>query len=243
MRPPPVLCVFLWAVAWSTSARSDVAVDLELVLAVDVSGSVDGEEAALQRDGYVRALNDPKVKAAIRSGLLGSVAVTYVEWAGDHYQRTAVPWTVLHEDAGVEAFARAVAGLPLRTAQWTSISAAIDYSVRLFDGNGFTGTRRVIDVSGDGVNNRGRPVRSARDQAVAAGIIINGLPILNDRPNPWGGPPPRDLDAYYRDNVIGGPGSFIVPALGFEAFADAILSKLLLEIAGGDPAPVLAAGP
>lgn len=233
-----VLCAAaVWAAAvWAAPARAELPVDLELVLAVDVSGSVDAEEAALQRSGYVRALSDPKVKAAIRSGPMGRIAVAYVEWAGDHFQRTMVDWTVLEGAGSVDAFAAAVGELPLQSAQWTAIGAAIDYSVRLFDGNGYEGTRRVIDVSGDGINNRGRAVQSARDDAVAAGIVINGLPILNDRPNPWGGAPPRNLDGYYEENVIGGPGSFLVPALGFEAFADAILAKLLLEIAGTAPA-------
>lgn len=214
------------------SAKAEVPVDLELVLAVDVSGSVDEEEAKLQRTGYVDALLDPKVIGAIRSGPLGRIAVTYMEWAGDHFQRVIVGWTLLDGPTAAQSFVGALEEAPLRTAQWTSISAAIDHAATLFDGNGFEGTRRVIDVSGDGVNNRGRPVRDARDGAVAAGITINGLPILNDRPNPWGGPSPANLDLYYRDNVIGGPGAFLVPALSFDSFADAILSKLLLEISG-----------
>ena len=217
------------------AARADEPVDLELVLAVDVSGSVDPEEARLQRDGYVGALTDPKVQAAIHGGPYGRIAVVYVEWAGDSFQRIVVPWTLLGDPASVEAFASAVAEAPIASAQWTSISGAIDFCARLFDGNGYEGARRVIDVSGDGVNNRGRPVEWARDQAVAAGITINGLPILNDRPNPWGGGPTLDLDGYYRDHVIGGPGAFLVPAVSFEAFAEAILSKLLLEISDRTP--------
>lgn len=216
----------------SAMARAEVPVDLELVLAVDVSGSVDEEEAKLQRTGYIDALLNPKVIGAIRSGPLGRIAVTYLEWAGDHYQRVAVGWTLLDGPTAAQSFVGALEEAPLRTAQWTSISAAIDYAATLFDGNGFEGTRRVIDVSGDGVNNRGRPVQDARDAAVEAGITINGLPILNDRPNPWGGPSPANLDLYYQDNVVGGPGAFLVPALSFDSFADAILSKLLLEIAG-----------
>ncbi len=216
-------------------AGAETPVDLELVLAVDVSGSVDPEEAQLQREGYVGALLNPRVQAAIRGGPHGRIAVIYMEWAGDTYQRVVVPWTLLEDAASVESFAAVVAESPTLTAQWTSISAAIDHGARLFEGNGFEGMRRVIDVSGDGVNNRGRPVEWARDQAVAAGITINGLPILNDRPNPWGGSPPVDLDRYYRDHVIGGPGAFLVPAVSFDAFADAILSKLLLEISGTTP--------
>ena len=125
----------------------------------------------------------------------------------------------------------------MSSARWTSLSAAIDYAAPLFDGNGFQGVRRVIDISGDGYNNRGRPVEAARDAAVATGITINGLPIVNDRPNPWGGLPPKDLDRYFADRVIGGPGAFIVVARDYTAFASAILSKLLLEIAGERAAP------
>lgn len=238
MRRTLALLPLLLAGLGSAPAKADKPVDLELVLAVDVSGSVDPEEAALQRSGYVAALRDPKIRKAIRSGPMGRIAVVYVEWAGDFFQRTAVDWTVLDSEASIDGFAKAVDAVPTMTAQWTSISGAIDYAVRLFDGNGLEGTRQVIDVSGDGVNNRGRPVTAARDEAVARGITINGLPILNDRPNPWGGEPVRNLDTYYRDNVIGGPGAFLVPALGFDAFAEAILSKLLLEIAQSPGEPV-----
>lgn len=234
-----VMLLLAVAVTIGRVARAEVPVDLELVLAVDISGSVDEEEAHLQRSGYVQALSDPRVAAAVRSGMIGRIAVAYVEWAGNEHQRTVVGWTLLDGGASMTGFAAAIAEAPILSAQWTAIGAAIDYSARLFDGNGFEGARRVIDVSGDGVNNRGRPVQAARDEAVAAGITINGLPILNDRPNPWGSPPPGNLDVYYRDNVIGGPGAFFVPALGFGSFADAILSKLLLEIAdsGGEAPP------
>lgn len=221
----------------SCPTRAEPPVDLELVLAVDVSGSVDPEEGKLQREGYVQAFLNEKVQRAIGGGPFGRIAVTYVEWAGDNHQHTVVDWTVLSDAASVRAFALAVAEAPITSQQWTSISAAIDFAVPLFDGNGVEGTRRVIDVSGDGENNRGRPVEAARDAAVARGITINGLPILNDRPNPWGGSPSGNLDGYYRDSVIGGPGAFLVPATGFESFADAILSKLLLEVSG--IAPVL----
>jgi len=214
------------ATAWAQQP-----VDLELVLAVDVSGSVDEEEAALQREGYVLALIDDRVVSAMGSGPLGAVAITYVEWAGDDYQRTVVPWTRIGNPEQARRFSDALAEAPFTTARWTSLSGAIDYSATLFDGNGFEGVRRVIDISGDGVNNRGRSPAIARDQAVASGITINGLPILNDRPNPWGGPAPVDLDRYYEENVIGGPGSFYIAARSFDDFAAAILSKLIREIA------------
>jgi hypothetical protein len=216
---------------------AEVPVDLELVLAVDISGSVDEVEARLQREGYIAALRHPDVVAAIQGGMFGRVALTYVEWAGDHYQRTMLDWTVIEDAAGAYAFADALVETPLLTAHWTSLSGAIDYAAPLFENNGIEGVRRVIDISGDGYNNRGRPVQRARDEAVAAGITINGLPIVNDRPNPWGSRPPADLDRYYEELVIGGPGAFIVVAEDYTAFASAILSKLLLEIAGDRPPP------
>jgi hypothetical protein len=217
------------------AAAQDIPVDLELVLAVDISGSVDEVEALLQREGYMAALRHPQVIQSIEGGMFGRIAVVYVEWAGDYYQRTMLEWSLLDGAESALAFADALAETPLATAHWTSISGAIDYAVPLFDDNGFEGFRRVIDISGDGHNNRGRPVEQARDEAVAAGITINGLPIVNDRPNPWGGRPALDLDLYYEQRVIGGPGAFIVVAEDYTAFASAILSKLLLEIAGDVP--------
>ncbi|ALG74462.1 hypothetical protein VY88_20800 [Azospirillum thiophilum] len=240
MRAYRLLACFLIVTALcpplsAVPAAAQTPVDLELVLAVDVSGSVDPDEAKLQRNGYVQALLNPRVQAAIRGGPFGRVAATYMEWAGEGHQHVVVPWTELSDPASIERFAAVVAEAPMMTEQWTSISAAIDRAVPLFDTNGFEGTRRVIDLSGDGENNRGRPVEEARDAAVARGITINGLPILNDRPNPWGGAAPNDLEGYYRDHVIGGPGAFLVPARNFDAFADAILSKLLLEVSGVMP--------
>jgi hypothetical protein len=225
--------------AASPALGQEVPVDVELVLAVDISGSVDQTEANQQRQGYVAALADLAVARAIRSTFTGRVAVTYVEWAGDDMQEVVVPWTVLDGDASAKAFAAALAEAPYRRAMWTSISGAIDFSAPLFDDNGFAGERRVIDVSGDGVNNRGRLVTQARDEAVARGIVINGLPILNDRSQPMGMPTPMEiaLDRYYAESVIGGPGSFVVPATGFEEFKAAILQKLILEIAGNEPQP------
>jgi len=236
------LLVAGFALTAERASAQEVPVDLELVLAVDISGSVDEVEARLQREGYIAALRHPDVIGAIRNGMLGRIALAYVEWAGDHYQRTMLDWTVIEDAAGAHAFADALAETPLMTAHWTSLSAAIDYAAPLFENNGIEGLRRVIDVSGDGYNNRGRPVQLARDQAVAAGITINGLPIVNDRLNPWGGRPPANLDRYYEELVIGGPGAFIVVAEDYTAFASAILSKLLLEIAGDRPSsPSLAA--
>ena len=235
-RTALALLPFLSLLAWPASAQ-EVAVDLELVLAVDISGSVDIIEAAQQRQGYVAALTDPAVANAIRSTFTGKVAITYVEWAGAEQQEVLVPWTLLEDGATAAAFAGAIAEARTRRSMWTSISGAVDFSVPLFEGNGFAGERRVIDVSGDGPNNRGRPVTVARDEALALGIVINGLPILNDRPQPFDIPTPVEvaLDRYYEENVIGGPGSFMVTARGFEEFREAILKKLVLEIAGTPP--------
>ena len=229
---PALMLGFLTGLPSGAVLAQERPVDLELVLAVDISGSVDEEEAALQRDGYVTALVDDRVVSAMGGGPFGAVAVTYVEWAGEDHQRVVVPWTLIGSREEAERFSGAIGAAPLSTARWTSLSGAIDHAATLFDGNGFEGVRRVIDISGDGVNNRGRPPSLARDEAVAAGITINGLPILNDRPNPWGGPAPIDLDRYYEENVIGGPGAFYIAARDFDDFAAAILSKLIREIAG-----------
>lgn len=209
-------------------------VDLELILAVDISGSIDEVEAQQQREGYIAAIADPAVVEAIESSQHQRIALAYVEWSGPGQQRVLIDWTVIDGMEAAQAFVGALAEVPRIRAMWTSISSAIDFVMPMFDNNGFTGTRRVIDISGDGPNNRGRGVTEARDEAVAKGITINGLPILNDRPQPWTLPTPIEfgLDRYYIDNVIGGPGAFIVTAEGFEEFKTAILTKLIREIAG-----------
>jgi hypothetical protein len=222
----------------AAAVAQELPVDLELVLAVDVSGSIDAEEARQQRDGYVAAIADAAVVQAIQANFHRRIAVLYLEWASADYQRVALDWAIIEDDASAKAFAGRLAAAPPRTARWTSISAAIDAAVPLFEGNGYAGDRRVIDVSGDGPNNRGRSVLAARDEAVAQGIVINGLPILNDRRQPFDLPTPveMDLDLYYSDHVIGGPGSFVVPAKDFTDFRLAILNKLIREIAGPPPA-------
>lgn len=218
-------------------------VDLELVLAVDVSRSVDDVEAQLQRQGYIAALTSDKVVRAIQSGAHGAIAITYVEWASATSQSQVIPWTLIRDDGDAEDFAAKIASLPRLSLNWTSVSGAIDFSAKLFDDNGFEGVRRVIDVSGDGRNNSGRPADAARDEAVAKGITINGLPIMNDRDN-FGRPPERDLDDWYEQNVIGGPGAFMIVAENFVAFGSAVLSKLIREIAGLDgPYRTQVAGP
>ena len=216
--------------------RSDTAVDLELVLAVDVSGSVDPEEARLQRDGYIQAFLDPRVVEAIQSGFLGRIAVVYFEWAGFGYNRIVVDWTLIAGADDARAFSAALAAKPIVTARRTSISEALQFAQPLFDGNGFAARRRVIDISGDGPNNHGRLVTLSRDEIVTAGITINGLPIVNGRPGRFGRPPMPDLDLYYRDCVIGGRSAFMVVADTFTDFARAIRRKLILEIAGRTPA-------
>ena len=227
----------LASIALALPARAEVRerVDLELALAIDVSGSIDRDEAALQRDGYLKALRDPAVLQAIAGGERKRIAVTYFEWASYSYQRLAVDWTVIGDAASAEAFAKRLAAVPIATERWTSISGAIEFALKRFAANPYRGARRVIDISGDGRNNNGRDLEEARAEALARGIVINGLPIVNDRPTRWGTPPERDLDLYYRDHVIGGPGSFYIVADGFESFANAIRTKLLREIAIGPP--------
>lgn len=216
-------------------------VDLELVLAIDVSGSIDEEEAILQRQGYIAAIKDERVVGAIKSGYLGRIAVTYIEWAGSHYQKTVADWTVIYDQASAEAFAESLARQPITTELWTSISGAIEYALQRFQDSPHTSKRRVIDISGDGPNNRGGSVIESRERAIRQGITINGLPIINDRPSRWGLRPMPDLDLYYEDCVIGGRGAFLVVAESFGDFARAVRRKLILEIADLYPPPRLAA--
>lgn len=229
---PIVAAGLLLLAGFSDAWAQKTPVDIELVIAVDVSGSVDPYEAQLQRDGYYNALTHPKVIRAIESGVLGRIGVVYMEWAGSHFQRTVLDWTVIRNGVEAKQFIAKLADVPSTTQRWTSISTAIDYAMTLFAQSPFEGTRRVIDISGDGSNNNGRSVLAARADALAQGVTINGLPIINDRPSAWGGAPELYLDKYYEENVIGGPGAFMVVADGFEKFADAILTKLIMEIAG-----------
>ena len=206
-------------------------VDVLLVLAVDVSRSVDEDEARLQREGYRAALTDPRVLEAMMGGAMGAIGLTYVEWAGAEFQRQTLPWTRIASARDAVAWADALNEAPRHSLSWTSISAAIDFSVAMLDQAPFEGTRRVIDVSGDGVNNSGGPVEQARDRAVAQGIVINGLPIMNDRPT-FGRRSPVPLDQYFEESVIGGDGAFLVAAEDFDAFGSAVRRKLIREIAG-----------
>ena len=223
MMGPAVLAT----AALGGEARADGAVDLQLVLAVDASGSVNQVRFELQKHGYVAAFRNERVVKAIQSSAAGAIAVTMVQWTGPSLQALAVPWTLVKDRASADAFAASVEAAPRRLfGGGTSISGAIDHGVTLFQSCPFSGGRKVIDVSGDGANNRGRPSSDARDQAVAGGITINGLPILEIEPK---------LDEHYRSEVIGGVNAFLVVAATFAEFADAILKKLITEIAGGPP--------
>jgi hypothetical protein len=205
-------------------------VDVLLVLAVDISRSVDEDEARLQREGYRSAVADPAVVEAIRGGMIGAIGIAYVEWAGAEYQRLLLPWQRIAGVADAQAWSEKLAEAPRASLSWTSISGAIDFSRKVMAEAPHEATRRVIDISGDGVNNSGGAVEAARDRAVAEGITINGLPIVNDRPT-FGRMPPVPLDDYYRDTVIGGDGAFVVVAENFESFGAAVKRKLIREIA------------
>lgn len=210
-------------------AAVDTQVDLELVLAVDVSRSMDMDEQALQRDGYVAAFRHKDVIDAIASGPSGRIAVSYVEWAGPAFQTTLVPWTIIDGPAAAHAFADRLASAPMSREHGTSISNGLIYVGPSFEGNGFAGDRRVIDVSGDGPNNMGVPVVVARDPLIQSGVTINGLPIMIKRPGGFASI--ENLDIYYEDCVIGGTGAFLVPVTDIQKLASAIRRKLVLEIA------------
>jgi len=207
-----------------------VEVDLKLVLAVDVSFSMDTGEQTVQRQGYVEALRHPEVVDAITSGLLGRIAVTYVEWGGNASQVVRVPWTVIDGKASAARLAELLNAASYEQLHRTSISSALLFAARSLDTPDFAAPRRVIDISGDGPNNQGLPVTAVRDQVVAQGIVINGLPILTNPLNFDGFFDIPNVDEYYQDCVIGGTGAFILPVTKTSQFADAIRRKLVLEI-------------
>jgi hypothetical protein len=210
-------------------ARAENEVDLALVLAVDVSRSMDPEEQELQREGFVEAFRSAVVHEAIRSGMLGRIAVTYMEWSGASDQKVIVPWTVVEGPEGAVEFAERLARTPITRIFQTSISGAIDFSVGLLNQSRVQALRQVIDISGDGPNSSGRTITLARDDAVLKGITINGLPIMLKRPTGFGDI--ENLDLYYRDCVIGGPGAFLVPVRERQHFVEAIKTKIIREIA------------
>jgi hypothetical protein len=223
------------AVRSVAAAAADSDVDVELVIAVDVSYSMDPDEQALQREGYITGLTSPEFLNALRQGLHGKVAITYFEWAGASDQRVVVPWRLVDSPATARALADEIAQAPYRRAYRTSISGALQFAMPLFQSSGFHGLRRVIDVSGDGVNNQGTPVTIVRDEVLEHGFTVNGLPIMLKKPQP-GSIDIEDLDVYYEDCVIGGPGAFMIPIKERDQFREATRTKLVLEIAGATPA-------
>ena len=211
-----------------------IPVDVELVLAVDVSYSMDPDEQALQREGYAQALTSREFLMALREGAHGKIAVTYFEWAGAGDQRVVMPWRLIDGPESADAVASEIAQAPYRRASRTSISGALKFAKPLFDNSGYRGARRVIDVSGDGANNSGDFVAPTRDEIIKAGITINGLPIMLKRSN-FATLDIDQLDIYYEDCVIGGPGAFVVPIKAREKFIEATRTKLVLEVAGRQP--------
>jgi Protein of unknown function (DUF1194) len=208
-------------------------IDLEVILAADVSRSIDDAEFDLQRKGYAAALTDPRVLAAIQGRSGAAVGVCFVEWSGDEDQQVVVDWTEIRDEEDAGSVATAILAAPRSFMGRTSISAAIDFAMAQFAKSKWQAKRRIIDISGDGTNNSGRPVTEARDQALAQGVTINGLAIINDKPNLGYSAhtqPPGGLPLYYRQNVIGGPNSFLLVVQDFNSFADAMANKLAKEI-------------
>lgn len=227
------------ATAASTGApaarAADTPVDLQLVLAVDVSRSIDEVEAELQRRGYIEALTSDRIIDAILSGEHKRIAVCYTEWAGTHYQVVVIDWSVIDSPAAARRFAEKLAEAPRQSQSWTAVGAALAHAGQRFEGAGYAAKRRVIDISGDGRTNDGPPAELVRDRLVSQGIVVNGLPVMMNRTN-FGRPPDLNLDKYYEENVIGGPGSFMIVAETFEHFGRAVRTKLVREISGVDPA-------
>jgi hypothetical protein len=215
---------------------SAIPVDVELVIAVDVSYSMDPDEQALQREGYVLALTSKEFLQALRQGPHGKIAVTYFEWAGQSDQKIIMPWRLIEGPESADAVAAEIARAPYRRASRTSISGGLKFAKPLFDNSGYRGLRRVIDVSGDGTNNAGDLIVPTREEVLAAGITINGLPIMLKRPL-RGSMDIENLDVYYEDCVIGGPGAFVVPIHERKQFIEATRTKLVLEISGRQSEP------
>jgi hypothetical protein len=221
-----------------TGARAQEQVDLLLVLASDVSRSVDTRKLELQRQGYAAALANPRVIEAIRSGPHGRIAICFVEWSGATSQKLVIDWTIVGDAASARKIGDQMLELPRSFADRTSIASGLEFSLKQLESAPFQATRRTIDVSGDGTNNSGRDIASMRDEVLAKGITINGLVILSDTPLPWNPEhtnPPGGLDEYYRRNVTGGPGSFVMVAENHNSFGQAIVKKLIAEIAWNPP--------
>jgi hypothetical protein len=233
MRIATMLTSILLALAPLAAVAAE-KVDLLLVLAADVSRSVDARKFQLQRDGYAAAVSNPRVLDAIRSGRNGRIGMMFVEWSGVGSQRVVIDWTLVGGADAAKGFGDRLIEAPRSFADRTSISGALEFSMAQLERAPFESARRTIDVSGDGTNNAGRDVALMRDEAVAKGITINGLVILSENPMSWNPDhtnPPGGLDAYYRNNVIGGPGAFVMVAKNFETFGQAIISKLIAEVA------------
>ena len=229
-----VLTLLLIGAALFPSAARAIDVDLLLVLAADVSRSIDAAKFQLQRDGYAAAVADPRVLETIRAGRNGRIGLTFMEWSGIGAQRVVIDWMLISDAESAKAFGDRLLESPRSFADRTSISGAIEFAMAQLGRAPFAARRQAIDVSGDGTNNSGRDVAELRDQAVAKGITINGLAILSETPLPWNPEhtnPPGGLDHYYRTNVIGGPGAFVMVAKNFDSFGEAIISKLVAEVA------------
>jgi len=229
MKRRTALVGSLAALAGPIPARAQATVDLQLVLAVDVSRSIDEVEAELQRRGYIEALTNQRVIDAILSGEHKRIALCYNEWAGTHYQVVVIDWVVIDSTAAARRFAEKLSEAPRSSQSWTAVGAALAFAAQRFETSGFESKRRVIDVSGDGRTNDGPPAELIRDRLVAQGIVINGLPVMMNRSN-FGRPPDTGLDKYYEENVIGGSGSFMISAASFDDFGRAVRSKLIREI-------------
>jgi hypothetical protein len=214
--------------------QAEPSIDVELVIAVDVSYSMDLDELAVQREGYAQAIVSKEFLQALRTGPNSKISVTYFEWSASTDQKVIIPWRVIDGPETADAVAAEIMNTPVRRGSRTSISGAITFAMPLFDEDPYPGLRRVIDISGDGPNNNGPPVTPVRDEALAKGIVINGLPIMVKEPS-YATMDIDNLDWYYEDCVIGGPGSFVVPIKGRENFKEAIRSKLIREVAGRTP--------
>jgi hypothetical protein len=223
-----------WPIGRLAEKEATPSVDVELILAVDVSYSMDMDELAIQREGYAQALISKEFLQALKTGPTGKIAVTYFEWAASSDQKIIIPWRVIDGPETADAVANEIMKTPIRRASRTSISGAIYFAMPLFDENPHRGLRRVIDISGDGPNNNGAPVTGARDEALGKGIVINGLPIMVKEPS-YSTMDIDNLDFYYEDCVTGGPGSFVVSIKDRDKFKEAIRTKLLLEVAGRTP--------
>ena len=231
MKRRTALAGSLATLAAPLAARADTWVDLQLVLAVDVSRSIDEVEAELQRRGYTEALTNQAVIDAILSGEHKRIVLCYAEWAGTHYQAVVIDWTLIDSANAARGFADKLAEAPRTSQSWTAVGAGLAFAAQRFDTSGYDSRRRVIDISGDGRTNDGPPAEMVRDKLVNQGIVINGLPVMMNRAN-FGRPADAGLDKYYEENVIGGPGAFMIVAANFDDFGRAVRSKLIREISG-----------